>query len=416
MEYNYITSQTPDKGVQVGPEPTPTPNATLAMTQASVPGFGGNLIESDLIINGIKSAVYKSTAYPANADGKQRPGAVVEYSSEFSVGEGFDRDDIASLLPKDYLAADFVQFDGNDYVVLPFASKAGDDLQMSTSVQFFKFLSRRQGEGKAWNPMFYYGLENGVWIWALNSTVSNTNIEEDSNWHNVKLAYSRAFSGFSLDDFSVSTTYNAASNVLPSGLCLGIFLNSLDYAYLRKKETAIIINDNTEYNLVPAVNMSGMVVLFNTITGESVNSNYKRMRAGLTLAQARKLGQLPSSEGATIRLALPTNYQEDASVVAVLAEVESKGWILNIDTYEAGAISSAFAMKRVLVRKTSDTEGNYVDAQGVRYFVENTQTIIGADPQELGYEPFRSVEAATEYWGLTPWVNPEPEEEVSQEL
>lgn len=314
----------------------------------------------------------------------------------------------ASPLPADYIAADFIQFDGNDYVVLSFASKAGDDLQMSTSVQFFKFLSRRQGEGKVWNPQFYYGLENGVWAWALNSTVSYTSIEEDANWHNVKLAYSRAFSGFTLDSFSFSTTYNASATVLPSGLCLGIFLNSLDYAYLRKKKTVIIINNDVKYNLVPAINKSGLVVLFNTITGEAVNSNYKRMRAGLTLAQARKLGQLPSG-GGTIRVCLPTNYRDDEFVSAAMAEAEAKGWIFDIDEYGEGAAASTFAFKRVLVRKTPDAEGNYVDANGGRYFVEKTQTIIGADPQELGYEPYRSVDAAVAYWELEPWVDPEAE-------
>jgi hypothetical protein len=34
----------------------------------------------------------------------------------------------------------------------------------------------------------------------------------------------------------------------------------------------------------------------------------------------------------------------------------------------------------------------------------------GSEPDALGYEPFRSVEAATEYWGFTPWVDPEQEE------
>lgn len=86
MEYSYTTSQAPDKGVQVGPEPIPTPNATLAMTQDNIPGFGGNLIEVGIVTNGTNRAVYMSKAYPANADGAQRSGAVVEYGSEFSVG------------------------------------------------------------------------------------------------------------------------------------------------------------------------------------------------------------------------------------------------------------------------------------------------------------------------------------------
>lgn len=314
-------------------------------------------------------------------------------------------------LPEGYLAADFVQFDGNDYVVLSFASKAGDDLQMLTSVQFFKFLSRRQGEGKAWNPMFYYGIENGVWVWALNSTVSYTNIEEDFNWHNVKLSYSRAFSGFSLDDFSFSTTYNASSVVLPRGLCLGVFLNSLDYANLRKKETVIIINDNVKYNLVPAINPSGLVVLVNTITGEALNSNYNRMRAGLTLAQARKLGQLPSG-GGTIKIALPENYTDDDYVLEAIETAEANGWTVDVDTYSSATPTGAasFALRRIWVRKTADPVGNYIDATGARYFVESCQSMYGAEPTDLGYEPFRSVDVALAEWGLTPYISTEEEQ------
>ena len=52
MEYNYTTSQAPDKGVQVGPEPILTPNATLAMTYTNIPGFGGNFIDSYVVVDG----------------------------------------------------------------------------------------------------------------------------------------------------------------------------------------------------------------------------------------------------------------------------------------------------------------------------------------------------------------------------
>ena len=37
----------------------------------------------------------------------------------------------------------------------------------------------------------------------------------------------------------------------------------------------------------------------------------------------------------------------------------------------------------------------------------------GSEPDAHGYEPFRSVEAAVEYWGLTPYVDPEAEEEFN---
>ena len=40
--------------------------------------------------------------------------------------------------------------------------------------------------------------------------------------------------------------------------------------------------------------------------------------------------------------------------------------------------------------------------------------VIGADPESLGYERFRSVDAATEYWGLEPYVDPNEEELLTE--
>jgi hypothetical protein len=36
--------------------------------------------------------------------------------------------------------------------------------------------------------------------------------------------------------------------------------------------------------------------------------------------------------------------------------------------------------------------------------------IVGSSPETEGYELFRSVDIAKEYWGLTTWIDPEQEE------
>jgi hypothetical protein len=51
-----------------------------------------------------------------------------------------------------------------------------------------------------------------------------------------------------------------------------------------------------------------------------------------------------------------------------------------------------------------------VASDGTRWLVEWCVDVIGADPESLGYERYRSVDAAVAYWELTPYVDPNAEE------
>jgi hypothetical protein len=89
--------------------------------------------------------------------------------------------------------------------------------------------------------------------------------------------------------------------------------------------------------------------------------------------------------------------------------------VLTVQTYEAaGAAAATFALRRVWVRKVQDENGTYVDADGSRWQVEWCVDVIGADPESLGYERFRSVEVAAEYWGLQPYQYPEEEQLLTE--
>ena len=93
---------------------------------------------------------------------------------------------------------------------------------------------------------------------------------------------------------------------------------------------------------------------------------------------------------------------------------QENGWVITIQTYEteAGA-ASTFALRRVWVRKHIEEQGSYVDPNGSRWQVEWCVDIVGADPEQEGYEMFRSVEAAVEHWSLTTWVDPGLEEQFN---
>ena len=163
--------------------------------------------------------------------------------------------------------------------------------------------------------------------------------------------------------------------------------------------------------LLPALDAVGTPCLHDQIGKTNCyNKGSGSFIVGFTFTQARNLRKLPEG-GGELTISLPSNWQEDTAVVDALAAAESKGWVLTIQTYEAeaGAVST-FALRRIWVRKRAEQNGSYVATDGTRWQVEWCATMVGGDPQEHGYEPFRSVEAAAEYWELQPYVYPEQEQ------
>lgn len=416
MEYDYATSQTPDKGAQVGPEPTPTPNAALAAIQASIPGFGGNLIEVDIVTSENKRAVYTSKAYPANANGTQRPGAIVEYSSEFSIGEGIGG--YTNVLPSGYLRAEFLESDGNDYLNLPCVSEAGDAISWTFDVQYTKFTTGKQAEGKNGIPYFFCGVNGSEWYWGANSNVLYPGLESDYDWHKFELTYSSEFTGLKIDNTVFSSTYSASAVVLPESLRLWRSYGGTSYCFNRKKQVKLKINNNLLYDLVPCIDSTGVPAYYNKTDGQTLHTQYNRLIVGMTLAQARKLSNLPAG-GGVLKVSLPSNYGEDEGVANAISEANIKGWNIEVvSTWDVSGASTTFALRRIWVRKTQDDQGNYVDADGTRWEVESCVAMYNADgsePEAHGYEPYRSVEAAVAYWELEPYVYPE-EEEFSQDI
>lgn len=167
------------------------------------------------------------------------------------------------------------------------------------------------------------------------------------------------------------------------------------------------------YVLRPCVRSDGSLVFVCAKTGketETVTSSYRNY-AGLTLAQCVTLCRNLSSTGGTLQVALPEGYNSVASVNDALESAKAKGWQITIQTYAPVESAATYALRRVWVRRAQDELGDYVDAENKRWHVEWSVDVIGADPEELGYERFRSVDAAVAYWELTPFMPIEPETE-----
>ena len=162
---------------------------------------------------------------------------------------------------------------------------------------------------------------------------------------------------------------------------------------------------------IPVIDALGRPCMFDKVSKQPFqNSGSGQFIVGMTLAQARKLGILPA--GTTLKVSLPVGWQEDTWVANAIAKATAKGCILEqAEDWSEGdtTAASSYALRRIWVRRTPDANGSYVDAANTRWLVEWCVDVIGADPESLGYERFRSVDAAVAYWGLTPYVYPETE-------
>ena len=163
----------------------------------------------------------------------------------------------------------------------------------------------------------------------------------------------------------------------------------------------------------PALDHTGTPCMFDLVTRKPFyNDGTGSFIVGLTLSQAAQLGRKLPSTGGTLTVSLPEGYDLEERVINSLAEAEAKGWVLTIQTYAAATEAATFALRRVWVRRVQDEHGSYIAADGSRRQVEWCVDIIGADPESLGYERFRSVDAAVAYWGLQPYVDPEAMDEA----
>lgn len=154
---------------------------------------------------------------------------------------------------------------------------------------------------------------------------------------------------------------------------------------------------------VPAVSPSGKACFYDTVRNtELPNIGPEEFVAGFSLSQARHLGRLPA--GSVINVSMPVGWQDDEQVLSARSVAEAKGCVLTVvsEHSEDGEEVSTFALRRLWVRREPNENGEYVDADNVRWRIDSCIDIIGANPEDLGYERYRSVEVAAEYWELTP--------------
>lgn len=321
---------------------------------------------------------------------------------------------VSAGLPSGYLAAEFLESTGSQYIDTGYKpnSEFGVyfDVQEVTTPSGYVWYCGAQVSGSAlWlDSQERLAIRNGRGgygaFWLEETKSEKNRVQAVANLYNDllygKVGEAETGSAVPTQDLSFTlfrSHYKTAGNFDAT-------------APLRMFAFKLTTGTELMIDFVPYVDANGVPCMFNKVSKQPFyNSGSGAFIVGMTLEQARKLGKLPEG-GGTLTISLPSNWQEDAGVVDALATAEAKGWVFTYQTYEAEAgAASTFALRRIWVRKTQDDGGGYVAADGSRWLVEWCAGMIGADPQEYGYEPYRSVDAAVAYWGLEPYVYPEEE-------
>ena len=306
-----------------------------------------------------------------------------------------------SALPNGYLAAEFLEMSTSKFVNIGYRYLQDETTGLQVVAEYLKKSPNvacqftQAGGGLYTRPFIYPDLCAQYWGKQYKFAWVDGKVTSSVNFKNNKMAIHGGQ--------AVALTNTPTADELSKTPRLVILPNFHGKCWnLKISQGTAVIAD-----FCPAITQNGKAAFFDRVTGFEMTLD--EWSVGLTLAQARKLDKLPAG-GGTLKVSLPSNWQEDEGVVNALATAEAKGWVFTYQTYEAEAGAAAtFALRRIWVRKQQSEHGGYVAADGSRWLVEWCAGMIGADPQEHGYEPFRSVDAAVAYWELVPYANPEDE-------
>lgn len=316
-----------------------------------------------------------------------------------------------SVLPAGYLAAEFLETESSAEIKLPLVFDVNVHGGLTIEQEHMS-VAAQASSSAGWAEEGYNGINigmlNGSMACSRNGMGVGTSFVVPANeW----FIHKWWFDGKSADIICYAPDGRSYKTSRTKSGCTAYTL-WINRWKGKKRWFKAMLDDVAVFDLIPSITPQGQPCMYNKYD----NSVYKNTAGkaafvvGMTLAQARKLGKLPAG-GGTLTVSLPSNWQEDEGVLNARAEAEAKGWRITVRTYaaEAGAVAT-FGMRRIWVRKTQDEYGSYVASDGSRCSVDWCVDVWGADPQELGYELYRSVDAAVAYWELSPWVDPEQEE------
>ena len=321
------------------------------------------------------------------------------------------------ILPENCIGCQFLESNANKYITTPLKLNSNFELEMD-------FFWEKDGVD-TWSAIF--GTQQNNFFIHRNNGQIRIDLQQKEN----KISGFKASDGknhISIKNRTASINYQNYINLPTLGTNetltnANLFhVSGLLTSYVSKMKVykmSAYDGHSTRVNYKPVINLTTGIACMYDFESESFSSTSGSgvFIAGLSTIQAKKLKKLPSLTS-SLSISLPTNYTEDQEVLSALDTARNKGWTLTIQTYDENSTSSAstFGMRRIWVRKSQDENGTYVDADGNRFQVEWCVEIYSPDnttPEDHGYEQFRSVEAAVEYWNLIPYIDPTLEEQFN---
>ena len=343
---------------------------------------------------------------------------------------------IESELPKGYIECSFLESTGTQTIDTGWQCRGDLQFEIDYSISDVTNLAQ--------SSYYLFGAVGNQWGWAHAVTLPNRPDNGSDFWNllgqngggcliqppSTRAEYlkTRHTVSIKLSTIEISGvpnkiqrfTQSVADYTKPATIMLfGVDINGdkRKTSYLIYSHKQEDLTSSEKLSLLPAIAPNGQPCMWDKVSFKNFyNSGTGSFVVGLTLQQAKRLPLLPDG-GGQLKVSLPNGYEFDENVMQALAAVEARGWVLEIRTHTVpeNTAPTTFALRRIYVRNEQDDNGNYVDANGMRYRVEWCEEVLGAEPEALGYELFRSVEAACEYWGLEPWVDPNWEEEFLTE-
>lgn len=324
----------------------------------------------------------------------------------------------ASAQPSGYLAAEFLETESSAEIMLPLVFDVNVHGGLTIEQEHMSVVSQATSSA-GWADEGYGGINtgllNGSMACSRNGMGVGTSFVVPANeW----FVHKWWFDGKSADIICYAPDGRSYKTSRTRAGCTAYTLWANRWKG-KKRWFRAMLDDVAVFDLIPALSPQGEPCMFNKYD----NTVYKNTAGkaafvvGMTLAQSRKLGKLPKT-GGSLTISLPSsivsgNTVTDATVDAAIQTAKANGWQITVRTYTADATAaSTFGLRRIWVRKTQDENGSYIDADGVRYTVDWCATMYTPDdsePDAHGYEMFRSVDAAVDYWKLEPYVDPEAE-------
>lgn len=320
----------------------------------------------------------------------------------------------ANKLPAGYLQAAFLESTGEQFMVLP-------DLEYQTAEVDIVFRNVKEDAAAVWG-LFGGNLKHvdrwGVGIFC-NYRGEMLAIRLDNRISapfevNVRRTVRVSPVSLQIGSLSAPLEQKAGSNPFYSGL-FAIYQRTggVNYKANGLQVFSCSAKDRTTaMQLVPALAPDGVPVMYDRLRKTEVQNNGTgKFILGMTFGQASKLGMALPEGGGELTISLPDGWKENSRVHASLSLAAVRNWIIPVQPWPtAAAAATTFALRRVWVRRSAHESGYYVAADGSRWAVEWCEEVFGADPESLGYERYRSVDAAISYWELTPYIAPEAEQ------